>query len=199
MDCNPFLPERLELERRALGDAFTPVAAVWHAADDADGGDHPNAVRLRAEVERIGTQLQQRLAAGAAATPAERATIGPDHPLSVVAALRGRLVHLDPPPAGIPPRATAPVSRQDKFAAAVGAFLRRRALAGAGREPADPAHLFALGYQARRAFDYIFRQIFGASLPIARLRAALWESCFTAVVRSYRAELYATMAQASRR
>ncbi len=24
IDCNPFLPQRLELERRVLGDAFTP-------------------------------------------------------------------------------------------------------------------------------------------------------------------------------
>src|SRR5664279_5015358 len=71
-DCNPFLPERLELERRVLGDAFTPVAAVWHADTD-DATVTPNAVALRAEVERIARLLQQRLAAGTRATPAERA------------------------------------------------------------------------------------------------------------------------------
>ena len=31
VDCNPFLPERVELERQALGSAFVPAAAVWHA------------------------------------------------------------------------------------------------------------------------------------------------------------------------
>ena len=44
----------------------------------------------------------------------------------------------------------------------------------------DAAHLFALGFQARRAFHHIFRQIFGGSLPAARLRAAVWQSIFTA-------------------
>ena len=63
IDCNPFLPKRLELERRVLGDAFTPVAAVWHADTD-DATVTPNAVALRAVVERLGVQLQQRLAAG---------------------------------------------------------------------------------------------------------------------------------------
>jgi hypothetical protein len=27
--CNPFLPERVENERQALGSDFTPLTAVW--------------------------------------------------------------------------------------------------------------------------------------------------------------------------
>ena len=60
-------------------------------------------------------------------------------------------------------------------------------------EPVDPAHLFALGFQARRAFHHIFRQIFGASLPAARLRARVWRSVFTHNVRRYRTVLYDRM------
>ena len=72
VDCNPFLPERMDLERRALGDAFVPATTVWHAEGDA-AISNPNGVHLRALVERIGAQLQKRLATGTRATPAELA------------------------------------------------------------------------------------------------------------------------------
>jgi transcriptional regulator with GAF, ATPase, and Fis domain len=65
--------------------------------------------------------------------------------------------------------------------------------ARSGAEPPDAAHLFALGYQARRAFHYVFRYIFGGSLPAARLRAAVWQSVFTHDAAAYRAELYARL------
>src|SRR5260221_4568128 len=73
VDCNPFLPERVELERRALGSAFVPVSAVWHA----DGADtdlaalNPNTVPLRPLVVDVGTTLRERLAGGTRATAAE--------------------------------------------------------------------------------------------------------------------------------
>jgi len=35
LDCNPFLAERVELERHALGPAFVPTGPVWHSADHA--------------------------------------------------------------------------------------------------------------------------------------------------------------------
>ncbi len=34
--CNPFLPERVENERRVLGHDFQPVTAVWHEGGDLD-------------------------------------------------------------------------------------------------------------------------------------------------------------------
>src|SRR5262245_5193420 len=72
VDCNPFLPDRVELERRALGDAFVQAGTVWHAEGDI-AAINPNGVRLRELVERLGTELRRRLAEGARATPAERA------------------------------------------------------------------------------------------------------------------------------
>ena len=75
VDCNPFLPERVHLERRALGEAFVDSPMVWHAEGEA-APLNPNAPRLRELVERLGTELRQRLAtagAGATATPAELA------------------------------------------------------------------------------------------------------------------------------
>src|SRR5262249_10136687 len=57
----------------------------------------------------------------------------------------------------------------------------------------NPAYLFALGFQGRRAFHHIFRQLFGGSAPAAQLRARVWRSIFTHDVRRYRTKLYDRM------
>src|SRR5664279_2337624 len=69
-DCNPFSPERIELERRALGEAFAEPAADAPFSDTVppDGG---NAARLHELAEQLAAALHQRLAAGATATAAE--------------------------------------------------------------------------------------------------------------------------------
>ena len=58
VDCNPFLPERVALERRALGDAFVDAPAVWHAEGET-APLNPNAPRVRDLVERLGTELRR--------------------------------------------------------------------------------------------------------------------------------------------
>ncbi|MGH7304933.1 MAG: hypothetical protein ACRELZ_16745, partial [Candidatus Rokuibacteriota bacterium] len=55
--CNPFLPERIEYERQALGDAFVPGGTLWHATGNPE--PPPNVFALR---ERAGA-LSERLAA----------------------------------------------------------------------------------------------------------------------------------------
>jgi hypothetical protein len=183
VDCNPFLPARIDLERRALGSAFAPATAVWHAAVDAVRSD-PNAPRLRALVERVAGDLQRRLVAGSRATPEE------------LAAYRAAVFYLlfqryeDDWYAMIETAESgdargARVSWYGRFARDLAHFFS--SLPG---PPADPAHLFAYGYQARRAFHHIFRQIFGGSLPAARLRAAVWQSIFTHNPGRYREQLY---------
>jgi transcriptional regulator with AAA-type ATPase domain len=188
-DGNPFLPERVALEQRALGDAFVDDGVVWHAdADRALAG--PNLAKLRALVDRLGEELRQRLAGGAAASSAERS------------AYRGLIRYLlfqryeddwyallEPAASGAGTKRIAAFAR---FARDVDYFL-----AVAGDAPADDtgaAHLFALGFQARRAFHHIFRQIFGSSMPAARLRAAVWQSIFTRDLGRYRRTLYDRMA-----
>jgi hypothetical protein len=56
-----------------------------------------------------------------------------------------------------------------------------------------PAHLFAWGFQIRRAYSYTFRQIYGESKPAARLRATVWQSIFTHDIDRYRRALYGRM------
>jgi transcriptional regulator with AAA-type ATPase domain len=186
-DCNPFVPERIELEKKVLGSAFVPTGVVWFADGDAGQFD-PNLSRLHERIEEVATQLHKRLAAGGVATAEE------------LADYRGLVFYLlwlryeddwhaliKAGDAGLSmPR---PVSFYEKFARDAAHFLSP--LHGT---QADSAHLFALGFQVRRAFHHIFRKIFGASLPAARLRAVAWQSIFTRNASRYRAGLYDRMA-----
>ena len=61
---NPFAPERIEQERRALGKAFTSYDAVWHMDGDIEGLN-PNVVRLRELAEGMAEDLRLRLVRGA--------------------------------------------------------------------------------------------------------------------------------------
>jgi DNA-binding NtrC family response regulator len=71
-------------------------------------------------------------------------------------------------------------------------------LAAGGRPSAslgELPHLFAMFFQLRRAFHYIFTFIVGGSMPTARLRAAVWQSIFTHDIHRYRRSLYARMGE----
>jgi transcriptional regulator with AAA-type ATPase domain len=62
---------------------------------------------------------------------------------------------------------------------------------------AIPADLFALFFQTRRAFHFVFHQILGTSLAAAKLRASVWESLFTHDPWRYLAHLQGRMHEAS--
>jgi hypothetical protein len=187
---NPFLPERVENERRALGGDFTRVTAVWHEAAGVEEED-PNVEKLAELVERLAPQLRQRLADGAKADTAE---------LREYEGLVFYLLYYRTLPIfhGLIER-----GRQGKSTTGrVAAYARYREdakhfLEVAGvRMPVqvDPAHLFAWGYQVRRAFEGTFRGIYGGSMPAARLRAAVWQSIFTHDSQRYGRSLYERMA-----
>ncbi len=56
-----------------------------------------------------------------------------------------------------------------------------------------PARLFALFFQLRRAYHFIFRFILGPSAPTSALRAAIWRSIFTVDPARYRRALVGRM------
>jgi hypothetical protein len=186
---NPFLPERIANERLALGERFRPVTAVWHEGSDLDDAN-PNVDRLTELVERLAPELRERLACGAEASADELA----DYQGLVFYLLyyRSLPVFFDLIQRGQAGRPTT---------ARVAAFARwrddaRHFLDVPGVRlplPFDPAHLFAWGYQIRRAFEGTFRGISGGSMPAARLRAAVWQSVFTHDSRRYGRSLYRRM------
>ncbi len=69
--ANPFLPERIELERAALGDEFVEGAPVWTVRIDREV-QNPNVARLGARAGEVAAGLRERLAGGVAASDADR-------------------------------------------------------------------------------------------------------------------------------
>ncbi len=184
-DANPFLPERVAAERSALGTEFKGDGMVWHAEGDRDDPNR-NLRQLAELAERHATPLRERLAAGGAATA---------HELLLYQRLVLYLLYQRYEPGlydliakgtvGEP--TTKPLTLWKRFAFDAGFFfdLPSRQFP----EPTDPAVLFALAFQVRRAFHHTFRQIYGGSLPAALLRAAVWQSIFTHDASRYRREL----------
>ena len=66
--CNPFLPERLEYEREALGPDFVEAEAVWSLRVDDPDTLRSNPVKITERVEALVGKLRERLTTGAAAT-----------------------------------------------------------------------------------------------------------------------------------
>ncbi len=182
--CNPFLPERIECERAALGSEFVDDGPVWYARDDRE--IHPN-------VERIGRRIEPLIqSARAALVESERAGV------EQLRLYRGvvlywlydryqeRMLRLFA--AAADPTRRVPFYRD--FAADCRRYLEPAAEGASGF---DAAHLFACFFQVRRAFDLVFRHILGSSMPIARLRASVWQSIFTRDIERYRRSLFDRM------
>lgn len=180
---NPFLPERIALERRILGAAHVPAGAVW-SADPRVLGDNPNVAEIRRLAERLADGARQRIVAGYAPTPAEWASYE-ELTLHVLFYRFEDPMYRELEAA--PGSAPGPVGYYRAFRADALRFL---ALPGAPfGARGEPAHLFALLHQFRRAFHFTFRRILGSSLAAARLRAAVWQSIFTRDMRRYRRQL----------
>ena len=185
-DGNPFLPERVEAERAALGPAFVATAEVWHA-EAALLGMNPNLPKLAERAESLAATLRERLARGTEAGEEELRAYEGLARYVLYARYEGAFLKLIQRGAQ-GKRSTGRVAAWDDFARDFEHLLRPggRAIPGAG----GPAELFAWGFQIRRAFHHTYRQLYGGSMPAARLRAAVWQSIFTRDARRYRRGLH---------
>jgi hypothetical protein len=181
---NPFLPERVESERAALGRDFIQTSAVWHVDASLDGLN-PNLPKLAERAEALAAALRRRLDSDARPTKEQ---LGLYEGLVYYLLFQRYEDHfyrlIEEPRAS-----TRRVRAYARFLEDVNHYLRVPSLP----VEVDPPHLFALGFQTRRAFHHTYRQIFGGSMPAARLRAAVWQSIFTHDVRRYRRALYERM------
>lgn len=187
--ANPFLPERIELEREALGEEFQPGSSdVWSRHADAD--DHqPNLQHLAARAAIIVDSARDLLAAGRRGSDKEL-TLYEDAALYVLYdRLRPQLKAVVQPAIEHGTATTNAFWPQFKRDFAHYLSLPGRQLPS----NYEPAHIFAGFFQVRRAFHHIFDYIVGQSMPTARLRAAVWQSIFTHDLRRYRRSLYKRM------
>ena len=178
--ANPFLPERIECEREALGADFVDAAPVWSIQPNAVE-QNPNVGRLARRAADLVQHFRERTHDGARPSDDE-AALYEDVALYVLyTRFEEDLWELVVRPgAGRPAR----VPLYGRFLRAAGELLTATE---------DVAHVFACFFQIRRAFHHTFHGIVGGSLPAARLRAAVWQSIFTHDMRRYRRVLYRQM------
>jgi len=189
--ANPFLPERVELERAVLGGEFVEGEAVWSYR-----AEHPepraNVWRIVARLEPLVEQLATRLRGGGSAD-----ACGQDLALYEDAALHllYQRSYRQFYEAGFGEGRTKPArwSFYNEFLAGWRHFLAIEGVTFPNEH--DAPHTFACFRQIQRAFDIAFRDIIGSSLPVARLRGAVWQSIFTHDMRRYRRTLYARMGE----
>ena len=168
--CNPFLPERIAYERKALGAEFDPRDADWNVRP-GDTSDHPNLKRVLAHSQVMLDRARRRLAKRTG--PLSPRELGADHALYEDLLL---MVLYHSHRTGLNALITDPQPKQnDVRPAKVFAALRADAapyLEFGDRRltPSGPLeHLFAGLFQIRRAFENIFRLILGVSTPAIRL------------------------------
>ncbi len=184
--CNPFLPERIECEREALGPEFAAAGVVWHPRPDQEP-ENPNVAKINERVEALAERLREKLLQRERARPGE-----PELYEDLVLYLlynryEDDFYRLILDRGG----ATRRVGFYTKFLHDVDRYLGLPATTFSMRQ--ERAHLFAAFFQIRRAFHLIFRNIIGGSIAVARLRAAVWQSIFTRDLRRYRRALYDRM------
>lgn len=190
--ANPFEPERITLEREALGDEYRPEPLdAWSRTAANDQLERPNVARINSRTNQLVEQLfQQQVDSG----PLTGRDAGLYEDL-VSYVLYYRYV------AELPTELLEPAANDANLKAVWQAFRddRRRyldVLAPADRQLfAKSDHLFALLHQVRRAFVGIYHCLIGESRPATRLRAAVWQSVFTHDLRRYRRTLYQQMGE----
>ncbi len=181
---NPFGRERLENERRALGGEFSDERDAWRSGP---GHRNRNIGPLLRRVEQLLEKSRSRL---------PRAS---DREIELYKSLVRYRLYYEIEDALY--RLGESARRGDLKSTTVDRFdeFQRRcvhyfgdSLEGWSRG-AEVSHLFAIGFQLRRAFEEIFLRIVGASEPAASLRARVWESVFTHDMRRYERSLYDRM------
>jgi transcriptional regulator with AAA-type ATPase domain len=181
--CNPFLPERIGLERAALGSDFRETSIVWSKRLDRE---NPNVLTLQARAEAVARKMREALSSGRKLSGEE----GRSYEELVFYVLYYRFEER----LSRAMSASAVPFYQD--------FCReaRYFLGSPGADSRLEVELpqwFAFLFQIRRASHHIFEFIVGSSLPAARLRGAIWQSIFTHDLRRYRRALFDRMGDLS--
>jgi hypothetical protein len=186
--CNPFLPEHTEFERAVLGPEFLEGEPVWSQQVKDPEKPRENVWRIFKKLQPLTVDLRRRLAEGA--SPRRE-----DLVLYEDAILH--LLYQRYYPKFYEANSSRRTVTQWAF---YSQFLQDWHICFKinGIEfPTghDPIRTFAFYRQIQRAFEQIFRDIIGASLPAARLRGAIWQSIFTHDMRRYRRVLFDRMGE----
>jgi len=184
---NPFGPERPRLEAIIVGEEVAR-SSLWSRPLDWPLGD-PALPAIHEEAERQLAAAQIGLARGDAYSDAERDLIQGVALYVLYYRYDEALYQLI--------TSDAPAEAPAFYGAFQNDFCDLFQFVGPPRWAATAADLFALFFQTRRAFHFVFHQILGTSLAAAKLRASVWESLFTHDPWRYLAHLQGRMHEAS--
>ncbi|MDF1836327.1 MAG: sigma 54-interacting transcriptional regulator [Planctomycetota bacterium] len=186
---NPFLPERVELERLALGDTYVDMGMA--KAFQPGEGPNPNMQPLLEKARRVLADLQAR--AESSKTRVSQADKDAAGHIALYVLYHGRVGQLYELAAKIAlPGKTNHVRIPwfPKFEESTEAALT---LQGERLMPEETAErLLALFFQMARAFVNIYANFVGRSPAAVSLRASMWQSIFTHDIARYRRALLRT-------
>lgn len=182
--CNPFTPARIQGEKQALGQLFMPSQPVWSLSSLEDAVS-ANVTSLREVVADLLNQTRAKLQKGVKATPVELGLYDDLARYHLYDAFRGPLIEASlavfdgKSPAALHKAWPAFFAMYERDLCLPSVHDRKQ------HTPDDAGHLLACFFQLRRAFTNIFQYLVGGSMPMAKLRASVWESIFTHDLRRY--------------
>ncbi len=188
---NPFLPERIELEKQALGQDFVQFRPFLQYSPDRSVSDmFPNAPTLHQRSEQLLLKMRAKLIAHEPATERELEVYENLVLYQLYARYMSTILDLSAVSFCNRPEADI-LDCYDSFVKDFRQFL----VLPERRLPSnlDQDIIFAGLFQIERAFFHIFRHIVGPSMAAAQLRAAIWQSIFTHDMRCYMRSLYRYM------
>ncbi len=185
--ANPFLAERIDYEREALGAEFDESRADWNLLGDDPETQQVNTRKIAEKAYAIIARLQQQLKKGLKLSGRELKL----YEETVLFLLyyyyaqrfKDRIVN---------PQKNRPFDFFTEFSHYWRHFFNYPVDQLPRQQEA--VHIFACIFQVRRAFYYIFRAIIGRSQVAAHLRATVWMSIFTHDMRRFRRSFYKRMA-----
>jgi transcriptional regulator of acetoin/glycerol metabolism len=188
--ANPFLAERIEYEREALGPEFDNSRADWNLLGDDPETQQINTRKLAEKAYAVIARMQTQLKKGLDISRKEL-KLYEDTVLFLLyyyyaQRFKERIVN---------PQKNQVYDYFTEFSHYWRHFFNFP-IAHLPQQK-EAAHIFACFFQVRRAFYYIFRAIIGRSRVAADLRATVWTSIFTHDMRRYRRSFYNRMADFS--
>ena len=189
--ANPFLPQRIEYERQALGQRFEERASDWNVNWES-AGSHPNITRLLRLAGDTLDAARDKLLAGVSPRDDELQLY---EDLTFFVLYHEYREHNDETVRRMfaSPGSRRAVTYFQSFEDRLNQYLRLPKVSDA--LALDAAHTLALFFQVRRAFFHIHGCLVGTSAPAAQLRAMVWQSIFTHDMRRYRRTLFDNMGQ----
>jgi transcriptional regulator with AAA-type ATPase domain len=185
---NPFSEERMNLEGEILGLPKSKQSRVWHIGLD-ETRSRPEVIAIAEKTKQHLDIWHRRLRSGIYGSEQERDTYIDLVLFHLYDLLSPRFVELI-----LADHKTRMILEETIFNEFKEQFTYWSEPTPEGTPKiADLAHLFALFYQARRAFHYIYSYISGESQVIANLRVQLWQSVFTHDLKRFRKSLYKKM------